>query len=158
MNTVKRILKTASAAVALISAGVLTACAPASVTGEELQPAVPGSSYVLTSSKINVAAHSDSQQMHGECADGFHVAGKWGGGGIVTSLPNSRPVQFGGQWTASGLAAHGSYISIGATIGQNQNGTDSNGKPTYQVIDVRLSNTSLLSSHTGWFTWTCNSN
>ena len=152
------ITKTTLTALTLVlGASLLTACTPGSTTSEELQATTAGSSNVQTSPKYNVSAHGDSQQIHGDCAEGFHVAGSWDGG-IVTSVPGARGARSAKTWTPTGLEAHGNYIYVDEAVGQQQNGTDQDGSPTYQVVDVRLSNASLISSHTGWYTWTCNSN
>ena len=149
---------TAAALALACSVGLLTACTSESVTGEDMQPTATESSYVLTSSKYNVSKFSDSQQIHAECADGSHVAGSWISGGIVSRTAGTKDGQSNEMWKASGLDAHGDDMSVDTADGQQQNGTDKNGDPIYQVVDVRLWNGSWISSHTGWFTWTCDAN
>ncbi|MGI3785139.1 MAG: hypothetical protein ACRYG2_30640 [Janthinobacterium lividum] len=157
--TTKFNITTAGAALALAgSLGLLTGCTSESVTGEDMQPVATESSYVLTSSKYNVSKFSDSQQIHGQCAAGSHVAGSWVSGGIVSRTADSKGEQSNKVWQATGLDAHGDYMSIKEADGQQQDGTDKNGDPIYQTVDVRLANASWVSSHTGWFTWTCDSN
>ena len=118
--------------------------------------AAPQDSYQLTSSEYKVSAHSNSQQIHALCGDGYHVAGKWGNN-IVTSPYGARYLASSAYWVPS-LTIHGDWITQDSATGYQQNGADSNGNPTYQGVDVRLENLSLISSHTGSFTWTCNAN
>jgi hypothetical protein len=143
------------AASVLVCVAALSGCQGASSADEELEGVTAQGSVVLTSASHNVSAHGDSQQIHGDCGDGYHVAGRWDGN-IITK--QGAAAADGGVWTPSGLEVHGSNIDLDSAVGQQPNGTDANGNTTYQVIDVRLKNVSLIHSHTGYYTYTCNPN
>lgn len=141
----------AAAAAAVGALVMMVGVAPAS--------AAPAS-YQLTSSSyridpLHTATHT------GQCADGFHVEGVWQSGGIVTTIPgfagSSEAVGGAQVWNPT-LTAHGDWIEVWNYSGQDQNGVDSYNNPTYQAISVELLNTSLISSHDGSFTWTCDPN
>jgi hypothetical protein len=138
------------------------------ITGAAADAATPGS-YQLTSSTYSVAAVHNTGRLTGECAVGYHVEGAWGtpigatpdpanlAPGPANLTPDPANLTGGAVWSPN-VTAHGDWISVSTTSGVAQNGTDSNGHPTFQGLSVQLYNASLIHSHDGSFTWTCDPN
>jgi hypothetical protein len=141
------------AVVAAFGAGIAIGQTGVNGASDSISATGPADSYQLTSSSYNVSPASNSQQIHALCGDGYHVAGNWNNDPI--KAPENGVA--GANWVPT-LTIHGADIVQGSASGYQQNGTDSNGHPTYQGVDVRLHNISLIHSHAGSFTWTCDAN
>jgi hypothetical protein len=110
----------------------------------------PPPSYSMTSPTISVPVDPlEYPNTHGICADDFHVAGDWYAG------PNEDLI-----YTPSAHATGDSDVYIfDLSVDENtQNGTDSNGFPYYQGLNVTLGNHSWLHAKSGAFSWTCEPN
>jgi hypothetical protein len=110
-----------------------------------LSSAAP-SSYTLQSSTVSVPVNPlKYPTLNGLCASGYHVAGSWQDDfehpNYNTFIPSVDP--------------SGDYIWVTNQDPTNQSGNDPQGRPYYQGLSVTLGNHSYLSSHDGYFTWTC---
>jgi hypothetical protein len=107
-------------------------------------------SYQITSSPVTVPVDPLSYPtIGGQCASAYHVAGDW-----VT--PPGQPTQYAPSVHANGDSDI--YVLDAEADLDSQNGTDSNGYPYFQGLDVTLGNHSWLHAKTGTFTWTCEPN
>jgi hypothetical protein len=148
--------KSTTFTIAATTTGVIAALASIVTAPASAAPA----SYQLTSSSYHIDPLHTSTHT-GECADGFHVDGEWKLSGRLGAIPgfagSSELVGGDEVWNAN-LTPHGDWITVWNFSGQDQNGVDSKNNPTYQAVSVELLNSSVISSHDGSFTWTCDPN
>jgi len=135
---------------------LVCATAPAAATaasGIKNPPRAPAP-YQLTSSTYTVHPLKESEEIHGRCADGYHVDAKNErviGARPKDQLNSTSPMTV---WTPQ-VTVHGKWIEIVHARGLDRNGTGANGNALYQGLSVQLYNESVISSHDGSFTWTC---